>query len=364
MLDFPKISFATILICSTCLLVSGQVLPEKLATNSTFNPETYICYHTSETINVDGKMDETDWQKAPWTNLFVDIEGDKQPKPLFPAKAKMLWDKEYFYVVAEITEPHIWANLTKRDAVIFYDNDFEVFIDPDWDTHNYYEFEMNALNTVWDLMLQRPYRDGAYPNDSWDITGLKSAVHIDGTINDPSDEDNKWWVEIAMPINVLREANVGQRIPKDGDQWRLGFSRVNWQVEVKDGKYVKKKTPEGKKIPEYNWVWSPVGVISMHMPEAWGVVQFSKSTTNKQNAKYKQDVDWEIITQLRNLYYRQKNYRKEFSKYAKSASELRFDNFSPKISVHGSSYIASVKSTTGKFHWFIREDGKLWKGKM
>ena len=50
--------------------------------------------------------------------------------------------------------------LTEHDSVIFQDNDFEVFIDPDGDNHNYYEIEINALNTEWDLRLPKPYRDG------------------------------------------------------------------------------------------------------------------------------------------------------------------------------------------------------------
>ena len=52
------------------------------------------------------------------------------------------------------------ARSTKKNQVIFHDNDFEVFIDPDGDNHNYYEFEMNALNTMWELTLVKPYRDG------------------------------------------------------------------------------------------------------------------------------------------------------------------------------------------------------------
>lgn len=73
----------------------------------------------------------------------------------------MLWDEDYFYVAADLEEPHIWANLKQRDTVIFYDNDFEAFIDPQGDNHRYYEYEMNALNTIWDLLLAKPNRDGA-----------------------------------------------------------------------------------------------------------------------------------------------------------------------------------------------------------
>ena len=87
-------------------------------------------------------------------------EGDLKPLPRFTTRAKMLWDETYFYICGDIQEPQVWATLTNRDAIIFYDNDFEVFIDPDMDSHEYYELELNALNTVWDLLLLKPYRDG------------------------------------------------------------------------------------------------------------------------------------------------------------------------------------------------------------
>ena len=344
-----------------CTSSGKNILPEELAAAQEFNPETYICYQCSGEIRVDGNLDEADWENAPWTHVFVDIEGDKKPAPAYPTRAKMLWDKKYFYVAAELEEPHLWGTLHQRDTVVFYDNDFEIFIDPDWDTHNYYEIEMNALNTVWDLLLTKPYRDGGMAIDSWNITGLKTGVHINGTLNDPSDKDNSWFVEVAMPWEVLAEAKSGQKMPVDGEQWRVGFSRVEWQVIIENGAYKKKIGPQGKHLPEENWVWSATGEINMHKPELWGVVQFSGSNSENQNSVYQQNEDWEIIGQLRNLYYRQKNYRKEFGSFASSAVELRFDDFNPKIVVHKNTYTAGKLSTCGKFYWFIREDGYLWK---
>ena len=94
-------------------------------------------------------------RSAPWTNSFVDIEGDLKPKPYHDTKAKMLWDENYFYFAALMEEPHVWGKLTDRDAVIYKDNDFEIFLDPDGDTHNYYELEVNALGTEWDLILTK-----------------------------------------------------------------------------------------------------------------------------------------------------------------------------------------------------------------
>lgn len=137
-------------------------------------PKGYVCYRASGPVKVDGRLDETAWQQVPWTDPFVDIEGDAKPRPRFRTRVKMLWDAQYFYVGAELEEPHVWGTLTEHDSVIFQDNDFEVFIDPNGDNHEYYEFEINALNTGWDLLLPRPYKDGGKAVNSWEIPGLKS----------------------------------------------------------------------------------------------------------------------------------------------------------------------------------------------
>lgn len=58
------------------------------------------------------------------------------------------------------------GTLTQHDSVIFHDNDFEVFVDPDRSSHFYKEFEMNVLNTTWSLCLNKPYDNGGYENSS------------------------------------------------------------------------------------------------------------------------------------------------------------------------------------------------------
>src|SRR5438105_1327674 len=104
-------------------------------------PKSYICRHTPVPLAIDGKLEEPAWAEAPWTEDFVDIQGDARPKPRFRTRAKMLWDEDYLYIGAELQEPHVWATLTNHDSVIFNDPDFEVFIDPKGETQPYYEFE-------------------------------------------------------------------------------------------------------------------------------------------------------------------------------------------------------------------------------
>ena len=147
----------------------------------------------------------------------------------------MLWDDEFLYFGADLEEPHLWGTLEERDAVIFQDNDFEVFIDPDGDTHAYFEIEINALNTVWDLLLIQPYRDGGPAVHAWDIAGLRTAVDLRGTINRPDDRDEGWSIEMAIPWKMLAEAAPRRARPRAGDQWRINFSRVQWQLDVSRG---------------------------------------------------------------------------------------------------------------------------------
>ena len=101
------------------------------------NPRGYVCYRATSPIAVDGRLDDGAWRDAPWTGDFVDIEGDRKPRPTFRTRAKMLWDDTYFYIGAELVEPHLWATITRHDAVIFHENDFEFFIDPNGDNHEY-----------------------------------------------------------------------------------------------------------------------------------------------------------------------------------------------------------------------------------
>src|SRR5437762_795615 len=156
------------------------------------HPKGYVCYRAPSPITIDGDLKDAAWEAAPWTDAFVDIEGDKKPKPRFRTRVKMLWDDEALYIAAELEEPHIWATLKEHDSVIFRDHDFEVFLDPDGDNHMYGELELNALNTTWDLLLTKPYKDGGHAVNAWEITGLKTAVKLDGTLNDARDKDKGW----------------------------------------------------------------------------------------------------------------------------------------------------------------------------
>jgi hypothetical protein len=365
-LNYLTTGYLLVIFFVTALVAQNKNFPKP---QIEYNPERYICYRSADPIEIDGEFDEDDWQNAVRTKYFVDIEGSLKPSPRFWTYVKMLWDDDFFYIAAEIQEPHIWATLEKRDAIVYQDNDFEVFIDPDGDTHNYYEIEINAFGAFWDLFLVRPYRDGGPAISAWDIYGMKIGVEIVGTINNTSDIDSRWRVEMAIPWNVLAEGADTASPPQDGDYWRINFSRVVWPVEIIGGKYVKFKNREtGKTVPEMNWVWSPQGLINMHYPEMWGYVYFSETIAGEGTSEFNITESDKIKWLLRQIYYEQKIYFLKHKKYTEQLSDLDEKIWSAgeghlPVSIQSTLTLfeSTIKDTTTGMTWHIRQDGLIWK---
>lgn len=347
-----KIIFVLILFGSFLGVAQNAKLPD---------PQSYVAYKTSQEFIIDGKSDESDWDKAEWSNQFIDIEGSI--KPTYPTQVKMLWDEAYFYILAKMEEPHVWANLKQRDTIIFYNNDFEVFVDPDGDTHQYYELEINALNTAWDLFVTRPYRDQNSTINDFDMKGLKSAVYVDGTLNNFKDQDKSWTLEIAIPWSTFKTGYFQDIVPVD-KFWRVNFSRVNWDFEIINDAYTRKKDKNGKYLHEYNWVWSPIGVINMHEPEKWGYVLFSSNEPgSKKSFMIPQDerIRWELY----NIYKAQRKYFQKNAEWAGSLKELgiteiKVDNetLTPSFEVYNLGWNVTVKSPFTDKTLLIKEDGQ------
>jgi len=253
----------------------------------------YTAYRVTNPPVIDGKLDELCWQRAPRSPRFADLVSGAHA--IHDTRAAVLWDDEYLYVGYWIEEPFVQASLTERDALIYEDNDVELFVAG---KDAYYEFEINALGTIYEVFFvwEEAYARGGYhlrpefrrdaagvlpfngvgfPNHprgprigywNMDFNGLRSAVHVDGTLNDNSDRDRGWTVELALPwrgFEALAAPDGRSLPPRDGDIWRMDFSRFN----------------QYKAAPPANdsggWAWSPHGVWDSHIPELFVQVQFS-----------------------------------------------------------------------------------------
>lgn len=240
---------------------------------------------------IDGKLDEDCWKNATRSRPFTDlISGDAVH---LDTRAAVLWDDQYLYVGYWVEEPNVAATLTQRDAPIYKDNDVELFIAG---KDAYYEFEINSYGTIYEVLffwldafepkgyhLRPEFNRNAkgaklfngvgykHPRGrrigfwNWDMPGLRSAVHVSGTINNSSDKDQGWTVEIAIPwssLRILAEGDGRALPPKQGDTWRMDFSRFN----------VKK----GSANDSGGWAWSSHGVWDSHVPECFTYIKFTE----------------------------------------------------------------------------------------
>ena len=249
----------------------------------------YTAYRVDTPPKIDGHLDEECWQRVPRSPRFVDlISGERT---VHDTRVGVLWDDDNLYVGFWVEEPFVEATLTERDSLVYNDNDVEVFIAG---RDAYYEFEINALGTVYEVFFiwedayerfasipefrrdspgVRPWNGVGYPNHprggrigfwDWDFPGMRSAVAIDGTLNDNSDRDRGWSAELAFPWDGMRWLAGGRPLPPvDGDTWRISFSRFNQY----------KAAPPAE--DSSGWAMGPHGVWDSHIPELFPYVHFS-----------------------------------------------------------------------------------------
>lgn len=181
----------------------------------------YECYKVNKPVVVDGKIDESVWEKAPEAD-FVNMDGTE---PRLKTRFRWIWDDDYLYGAFEVEDDHLWASMKERDAYLWTENVVEFFINADGASKSYIEIEINPLNTILDLFVLNKYnarRDIKQLWD-WDCDGLQHAVQLKGTLNDASDVDEGWTFEIAIPFAQVYTAP--NHPPKDGDRWSVDFCR-------------------------------------------------------------------------------------------------------------------------------------------
>jgi hypothetical protein len=239
-------------------------------------PPTYACGRGHDAIEIDGAIEDAAWKSAPWTEDFIDIVGSSAAKeaPL-RTRAKLLWDDECLYIAAELTEPRVAATIRQRDEQLYREQAFEVFLDPGGDGKDYLELQINPLNTVCDLAMDKPYRDKGKANVAFDVAGLRSAVRVRGTVNDAADVDENWTVELAIPWAAIKAlpGDVGSP-PRAGETFRVNLARMRAAGSAADVE---------PKLQKRIWVWAAQGAVNMHLPERWGFVEFAEARPSKQS---------------------------------------------------------------------------------
>lgn len=153
--------------------------------------------YSAQKIEIDGRLDEAVWAEA--GHLFVDsLRGETQGVAV--TRAHFAWDEEALYIAATLRDEDLWAPHQHRDDPLYRKEAFEVFVGADGSGEDYIEWELSAAGVVWDARFKR-YREADKSYDG----PFAYAVVRDGTLNDPSDKDQGWSLELAMPWKALCE---------------------------------------------------------------------------------------------------------------------------------------------------------------
>lgn len=186
----------------------------------------YAVKRAKQAPQIDGDLADPTWADATPVELVGSFDGRK---PSARTTARMLYDDQHLYVSFDCEDAHIWGTLFKRDDSIYTQEVVEIFLDADGDGRTYNEIEVSPNNTLFDASFPER-RTGM--NLSWD-SGTRSAVKFKGTINNPSDRDQGWTVEMAVPFSKL--AKVPRLPPRKGDGWRFNLYRLDGEGGRQEG---------------------------------------------------------------------------------------------------------------------------------
>jgi uncharacterized repeat protein (TIGR03806 family) len=213
---------------NVCWLSATAEDEVSVAEKKNFTPwvESYDCRFTAKKITIDGKA-EAAWDRATVIDTFsMPWLGEENRKPDKATRAKLLWDRDFLYAFAEMDDGDLYADITEHDGKTWLNDVFELFFKPAVDKPAYYEFQVNAANTQFDLFQPRRGHMARFLKDGkFDI---ESKVALRGTLNKYTDRDEGWSVELKIPWTSL--LRTGGR-PAPDDQWRFALCRYDYTVE-------------------------------------------------------------------------------------------------------------------------------------
>lgn len=239
------------------LICAGVVLLALASFGSMNAAPVYMCPKVAVPPTVDGMLGDAAWQVAPAVTLVSTITG---LPVLRSTVVRICWDDTHLYLGYDCAGTDIWGTVTERDGMIYLQEVAEVFLDPDCDGKTYTEIDVSPRNIVFDAQFDpdkgAPLGTGVAAH--WDCNGLKTAVAVDGTLDNRKDKDIGWKVEMAIPF-----AAIGAAVPKPGQVWRANLYRYS-------------SLPRPAELQ----AWSPTynRYQAFHVLERFGQIVFSDSS--------------------------------------------------------------------------------------
>jgi uncharacterized repeat protein (TIGR03806 family) len=213
-----------------CWLLGSSPREPLHAEEKKVDPKTHLfeCRWTETPIKIDGVADEAAWNEAERIDYFyLPWLGEKARPAKTKTRARLLWDREYVYFLAELEDFDLFADVKEHNGQTWDNDVFELFFYPSEKNEAYYEFQVNALGTYFDRYLsdRKTVRKERSPDEP--EFHLEAKVKLDGTLNQRNDKDKGWLVEGRIPWRDFLKTG-GRPLPEE--KWKFNLSRYDYTL--------------------------------------------------------------------------------------------------------------------------------------
>ncbi|MEO5867659.1 MAG: carbohydrate binding family 9 domain-containing protein [Sphingomonas sp.] len=164
-------------------------------------PQPANAAHTTAPITFDGRLEETDWQRATPLNKFYEDYPLNCATPPEATDIRFLYDDQYLYVgiraslhdASKLRKPFV-----RRDKVGSSHDYVQVYLDPLGTRRSSYLFRVSARGVETDgLQDEGKQTESVDPDFTWEV---HSAI-----------DDKGWTAELKIPLSTLRIAHAGKQ---------------------------------------------------------------------------------------------------------------------------------------------------------
>lgn len=226
---------AKILVFSIILTVGlyGFSLADVLTLAPKEKEKPYTCKWTNNPPIIDGKPNDACWDKAiAIDNFHLPWLQEKDRPSRTKTKAKLLWDRDNFYYLAQMEDHDLFADVVEHDGKTWDNDVFEIFIKPSNKHSGYYEFQVNAANTFFDCFFpkKRELTENFADIVKADKFHMEAKVVLDGTLNKRDDRDKGWTVEGRIPwVDFAKTGGM----PNIDEVWNFALCRYDYDIKEK-----------------------------------------------------------------------------------------------------------------------------------
>lgn len=160
-------------------------------------------------IQIDGFINEPEWEKAPVVSSFRQVEPNQGELAIYQTEVRILYNNDFIYIAARMYDdpgarPRV-SSMTRNFA--YFENDlFGVVFDPFNTERDAISFQVTPFGNQRDLQV---FDDAIFNRDFDFVWHAQTQILHDG-----------WVVEMAIPWSSVR-------YPEENDTWGINFIRIH-----------------------------------------------------------------------------------------------------------------------------------------